>query len=249
MESNRPLPLTRIFLLSHMRAYTSLVGHLLGSHPDINGYYEMHLGYASASDLEEQLRRYTAHDALKPDGRYLFDKLLHNDYALDLAACDPHPAQVLIALRPPEPTLKSIVSLFARKAGGDPYADPVGAAAYYIERLQWLAGFASSHAGRYRYFDASLVVSAQTRTLSTLSDWLQLGSPLQPRYQTFAKTGVAGAGDTSSAMAAGEVIRAGSDYADVVLDAASLARAQQVYDDCRQRLIEHAAATLIPFPN
>lgn len=245
MESNRPLPLTRIFLLSHMRAYTSLVGHLLGSHPEINGYYEMHLSYASATDLQEQLRRYTAHDALKPDGRYLFDKLLHNDYALDLAACDQHPAQVLIALRPPEPTLKSIVSLFARKAGGDPYADPVGAAAYYTERLQWLAAFGAQYAGRYRYFDASLICTAPARTLAALGDWLQLGSPLQSRYQTFAKTGVAGAGDTSSAMAAGEVIREARDYAEITLDAASLARAQQVYDDCRQRLIEHAAATLI----
>lgn len=244
MESNRPLPLARIFLLSHMRAYTSLVGHLLGSHPEINGYYEMHLSYASATDLQEQLRRYAAHDALKPAGRYLFDKLLHNDYPLDLAACDPHPTQVLIALRPPEPTLKSIVSLFARKAGNDPYADPVGAATYYIERLQWLAGFAARHAGRYRYFDASLICTAPARTLATLSDWLQLGSPLQPRYQSFAKTGVAGAGDTSSAMAAGEVIREARDYAEITLDTTSLARAQQVYDDCRQQLITHAAATL-----
>ena len=38
-------PCARIFLLSHMRAYTSLAGHILGSHPQINGYYEMHLGY------------------------------------------------------------------------------------------------------------------------------------------------------------------------------------------------------------
>ena len=34
----------RIFLLSHMRDLTSLAGHTLGSHPQINGYYEMHLG-------------------------------------------------------------------------------------------------------------------------------------------------------------------------------------------------------------
>ena len=33
-----PKPCARIFLLSHMRAYTSLAGHILGSHPQINGY-------------------------------------------------------------------------------------------------------------------------------------------------------------------------------------------------------------------
>ena len=34
-----PDPYARIFLLSHMRAYTSLAGRILGSHPQINGYY------------------------------------------------------------------------------------------------------------------------------------------------------------------------------------------------------------------
>jgi hypothetical protein len=38
-------PYARIFLLSHMRAFTSLAGHILGSHPQINGYYEMHISY------------------------------------------------------------------------------------------------------------------------------------------------------------------------------------------------------------
>jgi hypothetical protein len=31
-------PYARIFLLSHMRAFISLAGHILGSHPQINGY-------------------------------------------------------------------------------------------------------------------------------------------------------------------------------------------------------------------
>lgn len=40
----------RIFLLSHMRALTSLAGHILGSHPQINGDYKMHPGYEDASN-------------------------------------------------------------------------------------------------------------------------------------------------------------------------------------------------------
>ncbi len=118
-----------------MRAYTSLVGHLLGSHPEIDGYYEMHQSYRSAADLESQAQRYAEHDPPKAGSRYLFDKLLHNDYTLALEALDPAPTVVLMSLRPPAPTLKSIVSLFARKPGDDPYADPAGAAAYYVARL------------------------------------------------------------------------------------------------------------------
>jgi hypothetical protein len=72
----------RIFLLSHMRVYTSLAGHILGSHPQINGYYEMHLGYEDAAALDRQLELYRQGERLKPSSRYLFDKLLHDDYVL-----------------------------------------------------------------------------------------------------------------------------------------------------------------------
>ncbi len=44
----------RIFPLSHMCTHTSLMAHILGSHPQINGYYEMHLGYEDASALDRR---------------------------------------------------------------------------------------------------------------------------------------------------------------------------------------------------
>jgi hypothetical protein len=42
-------PCARIFLLSYMSAFTSLAGHILGSHPQVNGYQEMYLGYEDAA--------------------------------------------------------------------------------------------------------------------------------------------------------------------------------------------------------
>ena len=227
-----------------MRAYTSLVGHLLGSHPEINGYYEMHLSYASPQDLERQARRYSEQDSLKPGSRFLFDKLLHNDDVLELEQLDPESTRVLIALRPPEPTLKSIVSLFARKNSAHRYANPVGAATYYVKRLQALAAFGRQYPQRYYYFDADLIRTDTARVLAALGQWLPLGSPLAERYQSFARTGVAGAGDTSPAITAGHVIRAQNAYPNIALDAALLARAQQAYQDCRKHLIDRAATAL-----
>lgn len=52
------------------------------SHPQINGYYEMHISYDDALSLQKQLELYREHDEIKTRSRYLFDKLLHNDYAL-----------------------------------------------------------------------------------------------------------------------------------------------------------------------
>jgi hypothetical protein len=227
-----------------MRAYTSLVGHLLGSHPEIDGYYEMHLSYASAQDLDSQAQRYREQHSLKRGSRFLFDKLLHNDYALELQRFDPDKTTVLVSLRPPEPTLKSIVSLFARKDSGDPYADPVGAAIYYIERLHALDAFGREHPRRFFYFDAELIRTDTGRVLSELRQWLQLRSPLVERYLSFSRTGVTDAGDSSPAIAAGHVIRAENTYPGIVLDADSLQQAQAAYQDCRRQLVEHATAAL-----
>ena len=227
-----------------MRAYTSLVGHLLGSHPEIDGYYEMHQSYASVEDLARQAQRYAEQHSPKPGSRYLFDKLLHNDYTLALEQLDPDRTTVLMALRPPEPTLKSIVSLFAHKPGNDPYADPTGAATYYIERLHALAAFGQQYPRRFYYFDAALIRTDTARVLAALGAWLQLGSPLTEHYQSFARTGLAGAGDSSPAIASGRVIRAETSYSGIVLDAESLRQAQAAYQNCRRQLVEHARESL-----
>lgn len=66
-----------------MRACTSLAGHILGSHPQVNGYFELHISYDSDDVLDRQLEIYKQYEPLKNGSRYLFDKLLHNDYRLD----------------------------------------------------------------------------------------------------------------------------------------------------------------------
>lgn len=227
-----------------MRAYTSLTGHLLGSHPEIDGYYEMHRSYRSPADLDRQAAQYAASDRLKPGSRYLFDKLLHNDYALDLDALGSAAAVVLVSVRAPLPTLKSIVHLFAGRTPDEPYADSVGAAMYYIERLQALTAFGTRYRGRYCYFDAERLHGDPPGTLDWLGKRLELGTPLSQRYQRFSKTGLAGAGDSSSAIGAGRVLDTVNSYPDIALDAASLARAEQAYAACRASLVAHAAASL-----
>ena len=236
---------SRIFLLSHMRAYTSLLGHILGSHPQINGYYEMHLSYASADDLAQQMQYYnTQQDALKPDSRFLFDKLLHNDYVLERDALHLQGETVLLALRRPEPTLKSILNLFAQKNTHEPYANPAEATQYYVERLQALAEFSRQYPQGYQYFDAELIRTDTETTLATLSQWLGLDSPLSAHYQRFAKTGVAGAGDTSAAISSGNVISEANHYA-IPVDAELLQQAIQAYEACRLQLMQNAKGFLL----
>jgi hypothetical protein len=237
-----PEPRDRIFLLSHMRAYTSLAGHILGSHPRINGYYEMHLGYEDASALDRQLALYRQSDALKPGSRYLFDKLLHNEHVLVPERLGPVEIRILISLAEPEHTIRSIVHLFARKESEDPYASPVEAARYYVERIKALAEFARNHPG-YCYFDAELWQRAPERLLPALTEWLELDSPLSERYRTFSQTGKPLKGDSSPRIHGGEIDRARSDYSHVAVPETALQAAREAYREARGQIMAGARAS------
>jgi hypothetical protein len=200
----------------------------------------MHRAYASGADLERQLRDYTSQEPPKPGSRYLFDKLLHNDYTLDLALPELGDAVTLVALRQPEPTLKSIVSLFAKKDIDDLYAEPAGATSYYVERLHALATFGRQQPKRYFYFDAERIRTDGRHLLDNLGHWLRLASPLTERYQLFSQTGSAGKGDSSPAIASGHIIRQQNRYPDIALDPALLQQATQAYRHCRQQLLANA---------
>lgn len=231
----------RIFLLSHMRAYTSLAGHILGSHPQINGYYEMHMSYEDTSALDRQREALQQDGALKKNSRYLFDKLLHNDYRLKPGRLGLADLKILVALAEPEHTIKSIVHLFRQKPDPDLYASPVEAANYYVERVQALVNFCRMTDWPYFYFDAELWQRAPERLLPGLAAWLQLDSPLSERYEVFGHTGKARKGDASARLRSGRIDRTRSDYSEMAIPQDVLERAREIYRECRAQLIARAA--------
>lgn len=223
-----------------MRALSSLAGHVLGSHPQINGYYEMHLGYDDASALDTQRERLLQSDGLKPGSRYLFDKLLHNDYRLQPERLGLTDIKILVSLLEPEHTIKSIVHLFAQKTEPDLYASPVEATRYYVARVEALADFCTTVDRDYYYFDAALLQQAPQKLLPGLSDWLELDSPLSEQYQTFTHTGKTGKGDSSARIHRGRIDQARNDYSHITIPKAALRQAQQVYTECRAQMIARA---------
>jgi hypothetical protein len=239
---------SRIFLLSHMRAFTSLAGHILGSHPQITGYYEMHLSYEDAQAPARQLALLAVTDGLKPGSRYVFDKLLHDDCRLLPERLGVADTKILVSLREPGQTIRSIVSLFRKKGPGEPYAAPAAAARYYVERLGTLAAFCEARPGGYWYYDAQTLTGAPDRLLPALTRWLALDAPLDERYETFSRTGLARSGDSSSAIRSGRISPAPSDYADVALPPELLDDARTVYRDCRRRILNLAIESLTDGP-
>lgn len=234
----------RVFLLSHMRALTSLTGHILGSHPRISGYSELHLDYADAHALDAQRAALLANDGIKPQSRYLFDKLLHNDYRLLPDRLGATPLKILVALREPEASLRSIVHLFARKPDPDRYASPLAAAHYYVSRLNALAGFCRATTRPYFYFDADVLRRAPATLLPGLASWLELDTPLSERYAIFSQTGQARRGDSSPKLLSGRIDNGASDYAPIDLPAAVRDETRAAYRACRDAIVAGAAVAV-----
>ncbi len=235
---------SRIFLLSHMRAFTSLAGHILGSHPAINGYFEMHISYDDATALDKQLDVLQASETIKDNSHYLFDKLLHNDYQLKHEQLVRTDIKILVSLLEPEQTIKSIVDLFTQKQTQELYASPVEATNYYIERVETLAEFCKSVNQRYYYYDAELFQAAPDRLLARLSSWLELDTPLSERYQIFSQTGNARKGDSSKRIQSGKIDKTKTDYSHISVPQDEMRRALRVYRDCRQTILENATDSI-----
>ena len=228
-----------------MRAFTSLAGHILGSHPRINGYFELHISYDDAAALDEQLEVLLRCETLKKNSRYLFDKLLHNDYRLDPGLFDPGKLKILVALLEPEKTVRSIVGLFRKKGTDELYASPLEAANYYVERVRVLAAFCRTTDRPYYYYDAGLFEEAPDRLLGKLTDWLELDSPLTGCYHVFSQTGKAGKGDSSRYIYSGKIEKTRVDYAHIEVPEHALSRAREAYLDCRSSIIAHAADSAV----
>ena len=231
--------------MSHMRAFTSLAGHILGSHPEINGYFEMHISYDDASALDKQLDVFLQFETPKKNSRYLFDKLLHNDYRLNTGMFDPAGLKLLVALLEPDKSIRSIVDLFQQKGTEELYASPPEATDYYIDRISMLADFCRATDRPYYYYDAELFQAAPDSLLGKLTDWLELDSPLTGRYQLFSQTGKAGKGDSSKYIYSGKIEKTRIDYSHIKVPDRVLRRAREAYRDCRSSIIANAADSVV----
>ena len=143
-----------IFVVSHMRSYSSLLCHILGSHKEISGYAEMHNPYVRRADLIRLRYRVFSTNNKTLEGRYILDKVLHNKSFIDSAILNLDNVKQLVMLRAPEDTMKSIINMGVNiyKDQDKWYADPEKVLAYYKERLAHIQKKRSRVKGRYPVF-------------------------------------------------------------------------------------------------
>jgi hypothetical protein len=223
-----------------MRANTSLIGHILGSNPQISGYYEMHINYSSACDLETQQVIFASNDEIKSNTKYLFDKLLHNKYQLLIKNFDYIDNKILVSLRSPEQSIKSILNLFRSKNSIHPYADVNNVIEYYIGRITFIANFCANNKLNYYYYDADLIRTNTRSLLNKLNLWLELGCLLQPDYEIFSQTGKSRAGDSSKYITQGKICNIINNYDAITIPKNLLSQANDSYSKLRSLIINNS---------
>jgi hypothetical protein len=242
-----------LFVLSHARSYTTLLCHILGSHPQISGYGETVLPYETAADLYRLNAKACEDGNYRSDCEYVLDKVLYDgltvsDKVLGLARVIP-----IFVVREPGPSIASLTRMRVREhalgmqtwdEGIDRRATARSAANYYTDRLETLRAYCDrlEALGRRGIFlPAESLLDDTAGTLRFLERALGLDGPLREEYAIFEKTGEPGFGDTSKAIRAGRIVKDRSEQEPIPIPADLLARAEEAYASCVNALYRSPA--------
>jgi hypothetical protein len=138
-----------LFVLGHMRSYSSVLCHVLGSHPQIDGYCETHIKYRTRFDLLRLRSRVVKLTGEPLRGRYILDKVLHN-YPLANSILRSPNTVGLVLVRRPQPTVQSIINMGLHYSDIAWHRDTEAVARYYEERLAALVAIADALRGRVK---------------------------------------------------------------------------------------------------
>jgi len=225
-----------LFVFGHMRSYSSLLCHILGSHPQIDGYCETHIKYRTRWDLWRLRSRVVRLTGEPLRGRYVLDKVLHNYPFASSILRNPNTRSIVL-LRRPVPTVQSIVNMGLHYSDIGWYRDLDAVANYYEERLATLVVLAEQLRGRVMFVEAEGLLDDTAAVLHSVTRTLELHEPLRADYQRFAHTGERGCGDPSEVISTGRVNKVAREQrTPVVLPPRLSARLQWAYDACAAAL-------------
>lgn len=228
-----PSPPQYIFLLSHMRARTSLLSHILGSSPEIGCYVEQHLSYDNLHHLRKLHWRYVSQTSSFWPRRFLFDKLLNVKLRLGDSVLASQATHFIFMIRQPKPSISSTLS-------NTPWLTMNQSVEYYEQRLTQLAETAERlHfiAKPYLYFDADELVNSTAQTFTKIQNHLGLTEPLSERYTVRKLTGKRGGyGDLSENIKAGSILKTVKSP-EANIPVRDLERCDALYQSTREKLL------------
>ncbi len=232
-----------VFIVSHMRSYSTVLSHILGSNPEISGYLEMHQGYKNYIDFMKLKIKIGLYVDKKIKGPFLLDKILHNRYTLSPEILKRKNVRVIFMLRNPKDTIHSILGLGTKGRENEWYGTPKKVFEYYYNRIKAIKSFASKYQGEALFIDSELFKKDPNTVLKLLTSWLRLSYPLSNNYQIFKYTGIPGYGDSSLNIMKGkfDVRVKKSIYIKHILETEKIKKKECEYEyyKCKDFLEEH----------
>ncbi len=227
-----------LLLQGHMRSGSTLLMHILISHPAIIGSGERNVSYATPRDFYrlELGTRFRRQRFLSPC-RYVADQVNHNRFLTDAQLLNDPRVRSIFLIREPAAALASMVEVlgpFYKMTAED-------ALTYYADRLAGLSHLGASlkHPGAGAFLTYDDLVHRTEPTLRSLKRFLGLDAPLSEQYRSFDFTGHRG--DPSDRIRAGRILRNLPRRA-VRVHRDLLERAESAYETCLRTL----AAGLAP---
>ena len=225
-----------LFVISHMRGFTTLLSHLVGSHPEVSGYFETHSSYHDLPDLLRLRATLDDVDGLSGNEKWVADKVLGCDLTISDEILGREDVTLLFALRRPLATLKSLIATRERYGW---LMDRQRSTDYYFTRLAQIAEYARRAPGGF-YLDAEAIVEDTDRALAGLTRALRLSSPLEPGFTTRSMTGKRGFGCPSDYIRQGRIVRERDRYEKIDIDRELLRRAECAYRECREVVLANS---------
>jgi hypothetical protein len=226
-----------IFILSHKRSRTTLLSHILGSHPEICGYRELHVAYRSPIDI------FKARVALFEDResffqcRYLLDKILHNEWQFNEDLFCSENVKFIFIMREPE---RCMLSMIKRHLENNSKETVFLQSDYYINRLHELEKYWLQVKGEKIFIDSDDLIINNKNVLSKLTGFLGLDQTLSKEYSIFEGTGKSGIGDMSQNIKHGQLIESIPDLGldDYnLLDLVDLDKLKTVYAESKKLIL------------
>jgi hypothetical protein len=227
-----------LLLLGHMRSGSTLLLHLLLTHPEFAALGERNVPYATAGDLARLAlaARRTGTPAFRRL-RYVVDQLNHNRLIPEPALLESPRLRVVFLLREPYSALASLLELSRAYYGGSwAIRDAV---AYYVARLEGLTDLATRIGApqRVAWVEYESLTATPEEILEALRVFLGLNVGFSSHYPTQPFTGQRG--DPGTKIAAGRVL-SGSQAPPVEFTVEQRSELRAVYARCRAALTPFA---------
>jgi len=190
-----------VFILGHMRSGSTLLNHLLMSHPSFVGLGERNSIYRAPGDLERLAMHAHFEHRLVAPRKFVIDQINHSRMTPDTALLEADNVSLVFLIREPAQTLNSLFEFLGRHYG----MSEEEAYQYYVQRLEGLAAIARAVATPERslYLTYDDLVRRDHEVRASLTSFFGLDPPLAATYRTFPFTGIRG--DPSERIASGVI--------------------------------------------